>query len=220
MVYDMQSDLFFEQRLLALTETKIQANRNKGTDDVHPRRHRETTTQQQIQTTTEKRNREESTRTVNGEHISGEREVAEASDSSNATYQEIAKAEGAWESGPPSEALQSLSTLWLGRQVHVKAFKYGFINVAKEALVLFRDMLSDVSRQNPIDTTMVCVLSACSQLRELYSEVCVHGFIKKTICRSENDIFIGTGLVDITVKLPSSSLYLPSATALQYQAST
>ncbi|KAK8589439.1 hypothetical protein V6N12_023836 [Hibiscus sabdariffa] len=38
----------------------------------------------------------------------------------------------------------------------------------KEALVLFRDMLSNVSGQNPID---ICVLSACSQLKELYRGV-------------------------------------------------
>ncbi|KAK8621302.1 hypothetical protein V6N13_067740 [Hibiscus sabdariffa] len=44
----------------------------------------------------------------------------------------------------------------------------------KETLVLFRDMLSDVSRQNPTDN--------------------------KTICRLENYIFIGTGLIDMYAK--------------------
>ncbi|KAK8712674.1 hypothetical protein V6N13_147904 [Hibiscus sabdariffa] len=70
----------------------------------------------------------------------------------------------------------------------------------REALVLFRDMLNDVSGQNPTDTTMVCVLSACSQLGELYSGACVHGFIEKTICRPEDDVFIGTDLVDMYAK--------------------
>ncbi|KAE8659959.1 putative Light-inducible protein CPRF-2 [Hibiscus syriacus] len=99
---------------------------------------------------------------------------------------------------------QSSSTLWLGRQVHVKAFKSGFMETAKkccmEALVLFRDVLNDVSGQNPTYSTMVCVLSACSQLGELYSGACVHGFIERTICRRENDVFIGTGLVDMYAK--------------------
>ncbi|KAK8979210.1 hypothetical protein V6N11_009418 [Hibiscus sabdariffa] len=36
---------------------------------------------------------------------------------------------------------------------------------------------------------------ACSQLGELHSGACDHGFIEKTICRPENDIFIGTVLV-------------------------
>ncbi|KAL4352658.1 hypothetical protein GQ457_06G019420 [Hibiscus cannabinus] len=146
----------------------------------------------------------------------------------------------------------SLSTLWLGRQVHVKSFKSGFVSnllvkttlihfyannkdvlsarrvfdemterssatwnamirgytsqkervkkCCREALVLFRDMLNDVSGQNPTDTTMVCVLSACSQLGELYSGACVHGFIEKTICRPEDDVFIGTDLVDMYAK--------------------
>ncbi|KAB2058599.1 hypothetical protein ES319_A11G244400v1 [Gossypium barbadense] len=147
---------------------------------------------------------------------------------------------------------QSLSTLWLGRQVHVKAFKSGLMSnllvkttlihfyainkdillarsvfdemterssatwnamikgytsqrgrskkCCREALVLFRDMLNDVSGQIPTDTTMVCVLSACSQLGEIYSGACVHGFIEKTIWVPESDVFIGTGLVDMYAK--------------------
>ncbi|XVF31136.1 hypothetical protein REPUB_Repub16aG0119500 [Reevesia pubescens] len=70
----------------------------------------------------------------------------------------------------------------------------------REALVLFREMLNDGSGVNPTDTTMVCVLSACSQLGELYSGACVHGFIEKTIFRPENDVFIGTALVDMYAK--------------------
>ncbi|KAK5785897.1 hypothetical protein PVK06_040518 [Gossypium arboreum] len=147
---------------------------------------------------------------------------------------------------------QSLSTLWLGRQVHVKAFKSGLMSnllvkttlihfyannkdillarsvfdemterssatwnamikgytsqrgrskkCCREALVLFRDMLNDISGQIPTDTTMVCVLSACSQLGEFYSGACVHGFIEKTIWVPESDVFIGTGLVDMYAK--------------------
>ncbi|OMO96334.1 hypothetical protein COLO4_15348 [Corchorus olitorius] len=70
----------------------------------------------------------------------------------------------------------------------------------REALMLFTDMLSDVSGVKPTDTTMVSVLSACSQLGELYSGACIHGLIEKTIFSPENDVFIGTGLVDMYAK--------------------
>ncbi|XP_021281611.1 pentatricopeptide repeat-containing protein At3g18970 [Herrania umbratica] len=146
----------------------------------------------------------------------------------------------------------SLSTLWLGRQIHKKALKFGVMSnllvattlihfyannkdilsarsvfdemterssvtwnamikgycsqkerakeCCREALLLFRDMLNDVSGVKPTDTTMVCVLSACSRLGELYSGACIHGFIEKAFFRPENDVFIGTGLVDMYAK--------------------
>ncbi|KAE8729677.1 putative Light-inducible protein CPRF-2 [Hibiscus syriacus] len=146
----------------------------------------------------------------------------------------------------------SLSTLWLGREVHVKAFKSGFMSnllvettlihlyannkdvlsarrvfdemterssatwnamirgytsqqerakkCCREALVLFRDMLNGVLGRLLLILPWFCVLSACSQLGELYSGACVHGFIEKTICRPEDDVFIGTGLVDMYAK--------------------
>ncbi|XVE62814.1 hypothetical protein DITRI_Ditri06bG0150100 [Diplodiscus trichospermus] len=146
----------------------------------------------------------------------------------------------------------SLSTLWFGRQIHVKALKLGVVSnllvkttlihfyannknifsarkvfdemterssvtwnamikgycsqrgrakeCCREALMLFRDMLNDVSGVNPNDSTMVCVLSACSQLGELYGGACVHGFIEKSIFGPEHDVFIGTGLVDMYAK--------------------
>lgn len=71
---------------------------------------------------------------------------------------------------------------------------------ACNALMLFRDMLVDVSGERPNDTTMVCVLSASSQLGIIESGTCVHGFIEKTICMPETDVFIGTGLVDMYSK--------------------
>ncbi|KAK8328581.1 hypothetical protein V6Z12_A11G261300 [Gossypium hirsutum] len=43
-------------------------------------------------------------------------------------------------------------------------------------------------------------LRACSQLGEIYSGACVHGFIEKTIWVPESDVFIGTGLVDMYAK--------------------
>ncbi|KAJ4719661.1 Pentatricopeptide repeat [Melia azedarach] len=146
----------------------------------------------------------------------------------------------------------SLSTLWLGRQIHAHIVKRGFMfdilvpttlihfyasnkdinsgrrvfdemsirssatwnamitgycsqrkrakDCAFNALRLFRNMLVDVSGVKPTDTTMVCVLSANSQLGVLESGACVHGYVEKTIYMPENDMFIGTGLVDMYCK--------------------
>lgn len=71
---------------------------------------------------------------------------------------------------------------------------------ARDALVLFQDMLTGVCGVKPTDTTMVCVLSMASQLGVLESGACVHGYIEKTVCVPENDVFIGTGLVDMYAK--------------------
>ncbi|KAL6278807.1 hypothetical protein ACE6H2_022408 [Prunus campanulata] len=71
---------------------------------------------------------------------------------------------------------------------------------ARDALVLFGDMLDDVCGVKPTDTTMVCVLSAASQLGVLETGACVHGYIEKTIWVPHNDVFIGTGLVDMYSK--------------------
>lgn len=71
---------------------------------------------------------------------------------------------------------------------------------AREALVLFRGMLEGVFGVKPSDTTMVCILSAASQLGVLETGACVHGYIEKTISFPENDVFIGTGLIDMYSK--------------------
>ncbi|GMG99609.1 hypothetical protein Nepgr_001449 [Nepenthes gracilis] len=71
---------------------------------------------------------------------------------------------------------------------------------AREALMLFKDMLLDVCGVEPTDTTMVCILSAASQLGELEIGTCVHGYVEKTIDVPENDVYIGTGLVDMYSK--------------------
>nr|CAN74807.1 hypothetical protein VITISV_022137 [Vitis vinifera] len=68
---------------------------------------------------------------------------------------------------------------------------------ARDALVLFRAMLVDACGVKPTDTTMVCVLSAASQLGVLETGVGVHGYIEKTVLAPANDVFVGTGLVDI-----------------------
>lgn len=69
-------------------------------------------------------------------------------------------------------------------------------------LVLFRNMLDDGcgTGAKPTDTTIVCILSATSQLGVLETGACVHGYIQKSICVPENDVFIGTGLVDMYSK--------------------
>ncbi|KAJ0080250.1 hypothetical protein Patl1_23301 [Pistacia atlantica] len=77
---------------------------------------------------------------------------------------------------------------------------------AFDALVLFREMLVGINGVKPNDTTMICVLSACSQLGVLETGACVHGYIEKTIYLPENDVFIGTGLVDMYSKyMPGTS---------------
>lgn len=68
------------------------------------------------------------------------------------------------------------------------------------ALILLRDMMVDVCGVKPNDTTMVSVLSAASQLGILESGTCIHGYIEKTIYAPENDVYIGTGLVDMYSK--------------------
>ncbi|KAK1366182.1 Mitochondrial editing factor 20 [Heracleum sosnowskyi] len=66
------------------------------------------------------------------------------------------------------------------------------------ALGLFSDMLGGGVK--PDGTTTVCVLSAVSQLGVLESGVCVHGYIEKMLCEPENDVYVGTGLVDMYSK--------------------
>ncbi|KAI9197761.1 hypothetical protein LWI28_003904 [Acer negundo] len=68
------------------------------------------------------------------------------------------------------------------------------------ALLLFQDMLVDVCGVKLTDTTMVCFLSTSSQLGVLESGACVHGYIEQTIYMPENDLFVGTGLVDMYSK--------------------
>lgn len=71
---------------------------------------------------------------------------------------------------------------------------------ARDALVLFCDMLDDVYGAKPTDTTIVCVLSAASQFGGLETGACVHGYIEKIKWVPENDVFIGTGLLDMYSK--------------------
>ncbi|GAB4855396.1 hypothetical protein Ancab_024019 [Ancistrocladus abbreviatus] len=71
---------------------------------------------------------------------------------------------------------------------------------ACEALKLIKDILLDVSGVKPTDTTMICALTAASHLGELEIGKCVHGYIEKTVYTPENDVFIGTCLVDMYSK--------------------
>ncbi|KAM7499666.1 hypothetical protein LguiA_024080 [Lonicera macranthoides] len=64
-------------------------------------------------------------------------------------------------------------------------------------------MLVDVCGVKPTERTMVCVLSAALQFGVLQTGACVHGFVEKTINSPENDVFIGTGLVDMYSKCGS-----------------
>lgn len=71
---------------------------------------------------------------------------------------------------------------------------------ARDAFVLFRNMLVDVCGVKPTDTTRVCVLSVASQFGLWETGACLHGYVEKTVCVPENDVFIGTGLVDMYCK--------------------
>ncbi|KNA22323.1 hypothetical protein SOVF_035140 [Spinacia oleracea] len=68
-----------------------------------------------------------------------------------------------------------------------------------KALVCFKDMLVAESIEKPDGMTMVCVLSAVSQLGSLESGSSVHGYIAKNI-DPVNDVYVGTSLVDMYSK--------------------
>lgn len=69
------------------------------------------------------------------------------------------------------------------------------------ALSLFRDMLGGgLCGVKPDGTTMVSALSAASQLGALESGICVQGYIEKMLYEPENDVYVGTGLVDMYSK--------------------
>ncbi|KAK9732848.1 hypothetical protein RND81_04G026600 [Saponaria officinalis] len=70
-----------------------------------------------------------------------------------------------------------------------------------EALICFKKMLNDDGFDvEPSGTTLVCVLSAASQLGSLEIGTCIHGYVVKTADDPENDVYIGTGLVDMYSK--------------------
>ncbi|KAL4582734.1 hypothetical protein LXL04_007293 [Taraxacum kok-saghyz] len=73
---------------------------------------------------------------------------------------------------------------------------------SRDGLLLFMDMLSGNCgvNINPNDTTMVCILSAVSRLGSLKTGATIHSYITKTIPNIENDVYIGTGLVDMYAK--------------------
>lgn len=71
---------------------------------------------------------------------------------------------------------------------------------SREAFLLFRDMLIDACDVKPNDTTMVCVLSAASHLGLCETGTCVHGYMEKMIREPDNDIYLGTGLLDMYSK--------------------
>ncbi|CAI8604192.1 unnamed protein product [Vicia faba] len=82
---------------------------------------------------------------------------------------------------------------------------------AVDGLCLFKEMLMvGVSEVKPNDTTLVCLLSAASQLGMMEIGVCIHEFAVKMLCKVEDDVFIGTGLVDMYSKCGclESALYV------------
>ncbi|CAI0432527.1 unnamed protein product [Linum tenue] len=66
--------------------------------------------------------------------------------------------------------------------------------------MLFKEMLVVDGKERPNDTTMVGVLSSCSQLGMLETGASLHGYMEKTICLLDMDVYLGTGLVDMYSK--------------------
>ncbi|BAT92125.1 Pentatricopeptide repeat-containing protein [Vigna angularis] len=91
------------------------------------------------------------------------------------------------------------SITWNAMITGYSSLKEGKRQYAFNALSLFKDMLVDVCGIKPTDTTVVAVLSAVSQMGLLETGACVHAFAEKTLC-TEDDVFIGTGLVDMYSK--------------------
>ncbi|XP_010466028.1 PREDICTED: pentatricopeptide repeat-containing protein At3g18970-like [Camelina sativa] len=71
---------------------------------------------------------------------------------------------------------------------------------ARKAMVLFRRFTWCGNGVRPTDTTVVCVLSAVSQMGLLEIGCLVHGYIEKLGFTPQVDVFIGTGLVDMYSK--------------------
>ncbi|KAK7324824.1 hypothetical protein VNO77_28694 [Canavalia gladiata] len=92
------------------------------------------------------------------------------------------------------------SVTWNAMITGYCSLKDGRKKYALNALSLFNDMLVDVSGVKPTDTTIVSVLSAVSQIGMLETGACIHGFAEKILCTPEDDVFIGTGLVDMYSK--------------------
>ncbi|KAL2331879.1 hypothetical protein Fmac_019460 [Flemingia macrophylla] len=91
------------------------------------------------------------------------------------------------------------SVTWNAMITGYSSFKDGNKKYAFSALSLFNEMLVDASGIKPTHTTIVSVLSAVSQMGMLETGACLHGFTEK-ICSPEDDVFVGTGLVDMYSK--------------------
>ncbi|CAL0332158.1 unnamed protein product [Lupinus luteus] len=98
------------------------------------------------------------------------------------------------------EMTERTSITWNAMIAGYCSVKEGSEDNARKALTLFHDMLVDSSGVKPTGTTIVCVLSAVSQTGMLETGACIHAFKEKTKCTPEDDIFIGTGLVDMYSK--------------------
>ncbi|KAI9084749.1 hypothetical protein K1719_033155 [Acacia pycnantha] len=98
------------------------------------------------------------------------------------------------------EMSERSSVTWNAMITGYSSQKEGNKQHARPALLLFRDMLADDSGVKPTDTTMLCVISAASQLGMLETGASVHGLAEKTVHVPEDDVYIGTGLVDMYSK--------------------
>ncbi|XP_057458497.1 pentatricopeptide repeat-containing protein At3g18970 [Lotus japonicus] len=98
------------------------------------------------------------------------------------------------------EMLEKNSVTWNAMIAGYCSQKEGNKRYALNALSLFNDMLVYSRGIKPTDTTIVSALSAASQIGMLETGTCIHGFAEKTVATPEDDVFIGTGLVDMYSK--------------------
>ncbi|RDX63320.1 Pentatricopeptide repeat-containing protein, partial [Mucuna pruriens] len=104
----------------------------------------------------------------------------------------------------------SASTLWLGRQLHALIVKHGvesnilipttkiYFYASNRDIISARRVFDEMPKRSSI--TWNAMISAVSQMGMLETGACMHGFAEKTVCTPEDDVFIGTGLVDMYSK--------------------
>uniref|UniRef100_A0A0R0HH36 Pentacotripeptide-repeat region of PRORP domain-containing protein n=1 Tax=Glycine max TaxID=3847 RepID=A0A0R0HH36_SOYBN len=104
----------------------------------------------------------------------------------------------------------SASTLWVGRQLHALIVKHGvesnivvpttkvYFYASNKDIISSRKVFDEMPRRSTV--TWNAMITAVSQIGMLETGACIHGFAEKTVCTPEDDVFIGTGLVDMYSK--------------------
>ncbi|RZB76570.1 pentatricopeptide repeat-containing protein At3g18970-like isoform X2 [Glycine soja] len=103
----------------------------------------------------------------------------------------------------------SASTLWVGRQLHALIVKHGvesnivvpttkvYFYASNKDIISSRKVFDEMPRRSTVTWNAMITVS---QIGMLETGACIHGFAEKTVCTPEDDVFIGTGLVDMYSK--------------------